>query len=150
LPDEWQILKDRKQFILTRKNLLKKKPITVSPRIKIETDDFIFIWKTDCIKQSFSSDRETEIIDANKINQTMILRPWETGDRFHPFGMHGTKKISDYLIDEKVDRYTKDNQWVLVNREEIIWVCGRRISDEVKVTPETTQFAELSFLHNVR
>ena len=150
LPDEWQILKDRKQFILTRKNLLKKKPITVSPRIKIETDDFIFIWRTDCIKQSFSSDRETEIIDANKINQTMILRPWETGDRFHPFGMNGTKKISDYLIDEKVDRYTKDNQWVLVNREEIIWVCGRRISDEVKVTPETTQFAELSFLHNVR
>ena len=58
--------------------------------------------------------------------------------------------ISFYLIDEKVDRYTKDNQWVLVNREEIIWVCGRRISDEVKVTPETTQFAELSFLHNVR
>ncbi|HBN45508.1 MAG TPA: tRNA(Ile)-lysidine synthetase, partial [Candidatus Marinimicrobia bacterium] len=73
----------------------------------------------------------------------------EPGDRFHPFGMNGTKKISDYLIDEKVDRYTKDNQWVLVNRESIIWVCGRRISDEVKVTPETTQFAELSFHHIV-
>jgi tRNA(Ile)-lysidine synthase len=79
----------------------------------------------------------------------MKLRPWEPGDRFHPFGMNGTKKISDYLIDEKVDRYTKDNQWVLVNRESIIWVCGRRISDEVKVTPETTQFAELSFHHIV-
>jgi len=26
----------------------------------------------------------------------------------------------------------------------------KKISDEVKVTPETTQFAELSFLHNVR
>ena len=149
LPDEWQILKDRKQFILTRKNLRNRKPITVSPRIKIETDDFIFLWKTDCIGKSFNSDRETEIIDANKINQTMILRPWEPGDRFQPLGMSGHKKVSDFLIDIKMDRFSKQEQFVLADKEEVLWVCGQRISDRVKVTPETTDYAELSFRQDV-
>jgi len=89
---------------------------------------------------------KTELIDANKINcQTLTLRPWLPGDRFHPFGMAGTKKISDYLIDEKVDLYTKGNQWVLVDGEKIIWVCGRRINDEVKITDKTTDYAKLIF-----
>ena len=149
LPDEWQILKDRKQFILTRKNSRRRKPITVSPRIKIETDDFIFTWKTDCIGKSFNSDRETEIIDANKINQTMILRPWEPGDRFQPLGMSGHKKVSDFLIDIKMDRFSKQEQFVLADKEEVLWVCGQRISDRVKVTPETTDYAELSFRQDV-
>ena len=108
-----------------------------------------FIWKTDCIGKSFNSDRETEIIDANKINQTMILRPWEPGDRFQPLGMSGHKKVSDFLIDIKMDRFSKQEQFVLADKEEVLWVCGQRISDRVKVTPETTDYAELSFRQDV-
>ena len=108
LPNDWQLLKDRKQFILKKIKVQKKKPIVVSPDIEVNNDEFIFIWKTDIILESFSVDRDTELIDANKINcQSLTLRPWLPGDRFHPFGMTGTKKISDYLIDEKVDLYAK-------------------------------------------
>ena len=146
LPDNWQLLKDRKQFILKKIKVQQKKPIVVSPDIEVNSGDFIFIWKTDTHLESFSVNRDTELIDANKINcQTLTLRPWLPGDRFHPFGMAGTKKISDYLIDEKVDLYTKGNQWVLVDGEKIIWVCGRRINDEVKITDKTTDYAKLIF-----
>ena len=146
LPDNWQLLKDRKQFILKKIKVQQKKPIVVSPDIEVNNGDFIFIWKTDTRLESFSVNRDTELIDANKINcQTLTLRPWLPGDRFHPFGMAGTKKISDYLIDEKVDLYTKGNQWVLVDGERIIWVCGRRINDEVKITDKTTDYAKLIF-----
>jgi len=146
LPNNWQLLKDRKQFILNKIKVQQKKPIVVSPDIEVNNGDFIFIWKTDTRLESFSVNRDTELIDANKINcQTLTLRPWLHGDRFHPFGMAGTKKISDYLIDEKVDLFTKGNQWVLVDREKIIWVCGRRINDEVKITDKTTDYAKLIF-----
>jgi len=146
LPNNWQLLKDRKQFILNKIQVQQKKPIVVSPDIEVNSGDFIFIWKTDTHLESFSVNRDTELIDANKINcQTLTLRPWLPGDRFHPFGMAGTKKISDYLIDEKVDLYTKGNQWVLVDGEKIIWVCGRRINDEVKITDKTTDYAKLIF-----
>jgi len=146
LPGNWQLLKDRKQFILKKMKVQQKSPIVVSPDIEVNSDDFIFIWKSDTCLESFSVNRDTELIDANKINcQTLTLRPWLPGDRFHPFGMAGTKKISDYLIDEKVDLYTKQNQWVLVDGERIIWVCGRRINDEVKITDKTTDYAKLIF-----
>ena len=146
LPDNWQLLKDRKQFILKKIKVQQKNPIVVSPDIEVNSGDFNFIWKTDTCLELFSVNRDTEFIDANKINcQTLTLRPWLPGDRFHPFGMAGTKKISDYLIDEKVDLYTKQNQWVLVDGERIIWVCGRRINDEVKITDKTTDYAKLIF-----
>jgi len=146
LPNDWQLLKDRKLFILKKIKVQQKKPIVVSPDIKVDNGDFTFIWKTDTRLESFSVNRGTELIDANKINcQSLTLRPWLPGDRFHPLGMAGTKKISDYLIDEKVDLYTKGNQWVLVDGEKIIWVCGRRINDEVKITNKTTDYAKLIF-----
>ena len=93
LPNDWQLLKDRKQFILKKIKVQQKKPIVVSPDIEVNNDEFIFIWKTDIILESFSVDRDTELIDANKINcQSLTLRPWLSGDRFQPLGMAGTKK----------------------------------------------------------
>jgi tRNA(Ile)-lysidine synthase len=148
LPNNWQLLKDRRKFILNKTKVKQEKPIVVYPDIKVNNGDFMFIWKTDTHLESFSPNRDTELIDANKINcQTLTLRTWLPGDRFHPFGMAGTKKISDYLIDEKVDQYTKANQWVLVDGEKIIWVCGRRINDEVKITDKSTDYAKLIFKH---
>ena len=148
LPNSWQLLKDRRQFILNKTKVKQKKPIVVYPDIKVNNGDFMFIWKTDIRLESVSDNRDTELIDANKINcQTLTLRPWLPGDRFHPFGMIGTKKISDYLIDEKVDLFSKENQWVLLDGGEIIWLCGHRISDEVKITDKSTYYAKLIFKH---
>ena len=148
LPNSWQLLKDRRQFILNKTKVKQKKPIVVYPNIKVNNGDFMFIWKTDIRLESVSDNRDTELIDANKINcQTLTLRPWLPGDRFHPFGMIGTKKISDYLIDEKVDLFSKENQWVLLDGGEIIWLCGHRISDEVKITDKSTYYAKLIFKH---
>ena len=54
------------------------------------------------------------------------------------------KKISDLLIDEKIDIFTKEKQMVVTANNKIIWVCGHRISDTVKVQDKTTKFMELS------
>jgi len=59
--------------------------------------------------------------------------------------MNGHKKMSDFLIDCKVDRFRKNDQYVLADKNEVLWVCGQRISERIKVTEDTTQMAELSF-----
>ena len=83
------------------------------------------------------------MIDAKKIrNKTLTLRLWNKGDRFKPIGMKGSKKLSDYFIDEKIDIFSKMKQWLLLDGDKIIWVCGRRISDDIKVTSRTTKFAK--------
>ena len=89
-----------------------------------------------------------ETIDGEFIvNKKLLLRTWKYGDRYKPLGMNGHKKVSDLLIDNKVDRFSKNNQLVLTADGEIIWVCGQSISDQVKVTNNTTNFLELSFQH---
>ena len=57
--------------------------------------------------------------------------------------MKGHQKISDFLINEKVDCLEKENQSVLTADDEIIWVCGRRLSELFKVDKNTKQKARL-------
>ena len=54
------------------------------------------------------------------------------------------KKISDFLIDQKINCFEKEKQLVLTANGEIIWVCNHRLSDNVKITNKTESFLELS------
>ena len=56
------------------------------------------------------------------------------------------KKISDFLIDQKINCFEKEKQLVLTANGEIIWVCNHRLSDNVKITNKTESFLELSFV----
>ena len=106
----------------------------------------IKIKKTAGITKNYNPIYET--IDGELIaDKKLLLRTWKDGDRYKPLGMNGHKKVSDLLIDTKVDRFTKNTQLVLTADDEIIWVCGQTISDQVKVTKNTTYFMELSFLN---
>ena len=67
----------------------------------------------------------------------MVLRFWKSGDKFKPLGMSGKQKISDYLINNKVNYFEKDYQTVLTADDKIIWVCGHRIDDSVKINKAT-------------
>ena len=76
-------------------------------------------------------------------NCRLKIRKWEDGDIFQPLGMSGRQKISDFLINEKVDRISKESQSVITADGEIIWVCGMRISNSVRLTNKTTDIAYL-------
>ena len=81
--------------------------------------------------------------DLDKISRPMILRKWEQGDKIKPLGMKGKKKVSDLMIDEKIPLNLKDRVCVLTCGDEIVWVVGMRISDDVKVGPSTTSFLHI-------
>ena len=89
--------------------------------------------------------KNCEIVDWEKLkNKTLKLRLWKQGDAFQPLGMKGHQKISDFLINEKVDCIDKELQSVLTANEKIVWVCGKRISNWVRITQRTNQIAVLS------
>jgi tRNA(Ile)-lysidine synthase len=91
-------------------------------------------------------DPEKAFFDLDKLTFPLVLRKWKKGDRFIPFGMKGSKLISDLLIDLKVDAFQKENVWLLLSGREIIWVVGYRISDKVKVTGKTETVLKISLL----
>ena len=89
--------------------------------------------------------KNCETVDWEKLkNTTLKLRLWKQGDVFQPLGMKGHQKISDFLINEKVDCIDKEFQSVLTANGKIVWVCGKRISNWVRITQNTNQIAVLS------
>lgn len=143
-----EILKNRGTLIIQKIPTSVNSHYEVHQGKKIQTDDFTFTWQT-TDQYSENSKQSIETVDGEKLPQSIELRQWKEGDYFQPLGMDGHKKVSDFLTDIKMDRFTKNSQYVLADQEEVLWVCGRRISDIVKITSETTQFAELSFLQDV-
>ncbi len=86
------------------------------------------------------------LLDFDKLVFPLELRLWQAGDHFIPLGMKGTKKISDYLIDQKVARNIKEKTYVLTSDNQIIWLVGHRIDERFKVC-EQTQKMYLGQLH---
>lgn len=71
------------------------------------------------------------------------LRGWRRGDRFRPFGMKGTKKLSDLFSDAHLAVTEKERVRVLTRDGVIVWVIGFRQSADFAVTSETREFIEL-------
>lgn len=81
-----------------------------------------------------------EFVDISKLSGgPLTVRSWRDGDRFHPFGMEGEKKISDYLIDQKVPLDKKAGVLVVADGERIIWVCGMRLDERFRIEEGTEQ-----------
>ncbi len=102
--------------------------------------------KINCVDKNFvaySNDKNIEYIDANRVTDKFSLRFWKNGDRFQPFGLKGSKNISDFLNDQKIPAIEKRQQLVLVNKNKIVWVVGYRIDDQVKITDKTKKVLQL-------
>ena len=82
----------------------------------------------------------TEIyLDANALDLSskLVLRRWREGDRIAPFGMKGTKKISDIFSDAKLSLAQKNDMWILEHNDAILWVVGLRASRHFAINNET-------------
>lgn len=77
------------------------------------------------------------LLDADQLTFPLQIRSWQEGDRFSPLGMSTEKKISDFLIDNKVPLAVKKDVKVLVSGNKIAWIIGMRIADWAKVTTAT-------------
>lgn len=91
----------------------------------------------------FTSNPKIEFIDADKLPERLTIRSWREGDRFHPLGMKGEKKVSDFLIDSKVPLDRKRQVLVVTDGKHILWVCGMRIDERYRVGKETKRVLKM-------
>jgi tRNA(Ile)-lysidine synthase len=92
-----------------------------------------------------ASGKNVEFIDADKIHEPFVLRSWREGDRFIPFGMGNEKKVSDLFIDEKIPRAHRKRRAIFEANGTIVWVCGTRLDNRVRITPGTRSFYKIEF-----
>ena len=87
-----------------------------------------------------TTDRRTELADADRIAYPLELRSRREGDRFVPLGLGTSMKLKDFLINERVPYFDRGRLPLLCDREKIVWIVGVRLSDEVRVTEATRRF----------
>jgi tRNA(Ile)-lysidine synthase len=92
---------------------------------------------------NLSAGKEHAFFDMSLIRFPLCLRKPASGDKFQPFGMKGKKLLSDFFTDLKLSQPQKNKIWLLCSGEDILWVCGLRISHKFRVKKPTSSILHL-------
>lgn len=133
-----RLIKDREQLIVTQLYLQENSvfyvehdsiPLGLPFQLRQSIEDI----------ESFalSRDKLVAALDYQMLEWPLIIRKWRQGDYFAPLGMENLKKVSDFLIDQKLSLYDKENTWVLESGNKIVWVMGLRIDHRFRVKDTT-------------
>lgn len=87
-------------------------------------------------------------VDEEQISLPLLCRNYQEGDRFIPFGMKGSKLISDYFTDKKIPLFERKNKLVIEDTKQIIWLVGERIDNRCAITNKTKNVLRITFIQD--
>tara|TARA_R110002020_G_scaffold21009_8_gene71449 strand:- start:11068 stop:12462 length:1395 start_codon:yes stop_codon:yes gene_type:complete len=88
--------------------------------------------------------RDILYVDKERLVYPLIVRKWKKGDYFYPFGMRGRKKVGKFFKDTNMDRFSKQDQWLLCSGDEIVWIIGLRPDDRFKIVNTTKKILKIN------
>lgn len=147
-----KLIADRGYLIVDRLTTKTAKPThipehgtyVINDSLKIKTS--IKEYNKEC---QISKSNDLTTIDASKIKMPLIIRSWEKGDSFIPFGMKGKKLVSDFMTDRKFNAFQKESQLIMTDATGmIIWIVGQRVDDRVKITSKTEKILRIQLIRN--
>lgn len=137
--------------------LVDREALVIHPIQKIEKDNEWIIEKknvrfSDPIQIQFEIQEKWELektpnvlqFDAHQLKFPLKLRYWKEGDKMKLFGMNATKKVSDILIDNKVNRIDKARVLILENEQGILSVLGLKRSSIAVINSQTKKVFKIS------
>lgn len=140
-----QLVVDRDALILRKKTEEKCRPFRIPEagtyviHESKEKTERISI-KSVVVDETFtiSKERDAVTLDADKVRFPITVRRVENGDRFVPFGMKGSKLISDYLTDRKKNVFEKQEQLIMLDADDnVLWLIGERPDARCCITEST-------------
>ncbi len=145
--DNFRLVKDRKEFIITRRKETEDNEYTIEKgvsRISIPVAlSFEIIAGTGSTEIPIQAD--TALVDYDKLNFPLKLRKWQKGDRFMPFGMNHFKKLSDFFTDKKLSLVMKEAIWLIESGGDIVWIINHRIDNRYRITEKTHKILKMVY-----
>ena len=140
---EFKLVKNRETLLIVPKQDLKEQDCyKIEKKIGEVPGNLSFQLELNFVEKTpgFEIVKEKGIayFDAALLKFPLILRHWKAGDRFIPFGMKGSRKLSDYFNDLKISKIDKEKVWLLCSGDDIIWIVGERTDNRYRIK-DTTQ-----------
>lgn len=85
------------------------------------------------------------VLDASRISAPLVVRHPQEGDRIHPFGMKGSKLLSDLYTDLKISRIDRTKQWLLCHDTDIVWAIGTRTNELYRIRGSEAKLVVISW-----
>jgi len=118
---------------------------TVLPRRGIALEAEIQPFEPELLeKVRQKNDPWTEYLDYDQVCPPLVVRSRRPGDRFWPLGAPGSKKLSDFFIERKVEPDQRDRICLLCDQLGPIWVVGMRIDERVRLRRNTCTVLRLT------
>jgi tRNA(Ile)-lysidine synthase len=124
------------------------------PRPLVIPETGTYIFDDDCkfrieLKDGAEVSREQTVatLDADKVQFPLTVRTVQQADRFVPFGMKGSRLVSDFLTDRKLSLMDKRRQLAVTDAcGQIIWLVGHRTDDRCRIDSATQRTLVISRL----
>jgi len=84
-----------------------------------------------------NTNRLEEWLDFDRVRLPLLVRGRREGDRFHPLGNPGSKTVSDFLSEQKIDPAVRARTGILCDQAGPLWVMPLRIDERAKLRPTT-------------
>lgn len=141
-----QLLVDRNHFIIREKQVT-----VINQTIEIGNTTVTFKTPSGLISFETLSEYSKQFVknclylNKEKTGTDFTIRTWQQGDSFKPLGMQGTKLVSDYLIDKKINQFEKEKCLVLIkkNTSEIVAIIPYQINNDFKINEETNSVLKI-------
>lgn len=145
-----ELVKDRETLLIATRT----QPTTKVLRVP---EEGLFVWNehikfkinlseiTSCFEPSREPKQVT--LDGEIIAFPLTIRCIKQGDRFQPFGMKGSKLVSDLLTNLKYSIIDKQQQLIVEDAHgHILWVVGVRVDQRFAVTKNTKRILTLTIV----
>lgn len=123
--------------------------LSIPGKTRISSDLVVKAVFTDPNKLDWPSPSYRAYLDYDRLPAAAIeVRTRRAGDRFFPQGAAGSKKLKEFMIDQKVPFNKRDTVTLISCGEEILWVAGIRIAHPYRVTETTEKVLVLELRKN--
>jgi tRNA(Ile)-lysidine synthase len=141
--DGYQFNVDRIKLLISRREIGQIPALTIKEPGIVEWGNLMVQVESSDDLNFAPGNEDSSSFDRARIAFPLTIRCWEEGDVFVPLGMKGKKKVSDFMIDNKIPLTLKKSIPLFVTRKDIFWVGGHRIDDRFKITEHTKEVLKI-------
>ncbi len=141
------LLKEREYLRFVREPDALKTVLRLNPNETVEFDDWqISVKLVERDQIEFTQNPDVEFICGDRLVFPLLVRYWQEGDRFYPLGLGKSQKLKEFFVNQKIEWLQKKQIPILLNGNEIVWVCGLRLDQRYRITKTCKTVFKLELL----